>query len=80
MTPMSMGLRVGGTVELASLDALPDFTRARKLVTLCKDALPGIDDAGGKEWMGFRPSMPDSMPVIGPVSYTHLTLPTNREV
>ncbi|MCO6388777.1 FAD-binding oxidoreductase [Aliihoeflea sp. 40Bstr573] len=65
MTPMSMGLRVGGTVELAGLEALPDFTRARKLVTLCKDALPGVDDAGGKEWMGFRPSMPDSMPVIG---------------
>jgi D-amino-acid dehydrogenase len=27
--------------------------------------LPGLDVTNGKEWMGFRPSMPDSMPVIG---------------
>lgn len=65
MTPMEMGLRVGGTVELAGLDAAPDFGRARKLVTLCQEALPGIDTRGGREWMGFRPSMPDSLPVIG---------------
>jgi D-amino-acid dehydrogenase len=64
MTPMAMGLRVGGTVELAGLDAPPDFERARKLVTLCREALPGINTQGGREWMGFRPSMPDSLPVI----------------
>ena len=32
------------------------------------------------EWLGFRPSLPDFLPVIGPVSYTHLTLPTKRIV
>lgn len=65
ITPMDMGLRIGGTVELGGLKAPPDFGRAAKLVTLCKDALPGLDEAGGRQWMGFRPSMPDSRPVIG---------------
>ena len=27
--------------------------------------LPGLDATGGREWMGFRPSLPDSLPVIG---------------
>ena len=30
-----------------------------------KRFLPGLDPAGGREWMGFRPSLPDSLPVIG---------------
>jgi D-amino-acid dehydrogenase len=65
MTPMAMGLRIGGAVELAGLDAPPNFARAKALLELGRRALPGLDTANGKEWMGFRPSMPDSMPVIG---------------
>ncbi len=64
MTPMAMGLRIGGAVELAGLDAAPNFARAKALLELGRRALPGLDTADGKEWMGFRPSMPDSMPVI----------------
>jgi glycine/D-amino acid oxidase-like deaminating enzyme len=64
MTPMAMGLRIGGAVELAGLDAPPNFARAKALLELGRRALPGLDVANGKEWMGFRPSMPDSMPVI----------------
>jgi D-amino-acid dehydrogenase len=64
MTPMAMGLRIGGAVELAGLDAPPNFARAKALLELGRQALPGLDTTNGKEWMGFRPSMPDSMPVI----------------
>jgi glycine/D-amino acid oxidase-like deaminating enzyme len=64
MTPMEMGLRIGGAVELAGLDAPPNYARARALLELGRKALPGLNVSDGKEWMGFRPSMPDSMPVI----------------
>ncbi len=59
MTPMAMGLRIGGAVELAGLDAPPNFARAKALLELGRRALPGLDVANGKEWMGFRPSMPE---------------------
>ena len=65
MTPMNEGLRIGGAVELAGLEAPPNFSRARALLELGRQALPELDTTGGREWMGFRPSMPDSMPVIG---------------
>jgi D-amino-acid dehydrogenase len=65
MTPMAEGLRIGGAVELAGLDAPPNFARARALLALGRQALPDLNTQGGREWMGFRPSMPDSMPVIG---------------
>jgi glycine/D-amino acid oxidase-like deaminating enzyme len=64
MTPMAMGLRIGGAVELASLEAPPNFARAKALLDLGAQTLPGLDMTGGQEWMGFRPSMPDSLPVI----------------
>ncbi|MEO9786828.1 MAG: FAD-binding oxidoreductase, partial [Aurantimonas coralicida] len=35
-----------------------------------KRFLPALDTTGGRQWMGFRPSMPDSLPVIGPASAT----------
>ncbi len=66
ITPMAMGLRIGGTVEFGGLDAPPDYRRARKLVGIARRYLPGLNDAGGSEWMGHRPSLPDSLPVIGP--------------
>jgi glycine/D-amino acid oxidase-like deaminating enzyme len=64
MTPMAEGLRIGGAVELAGLDAPPNFARAKALLELGRQALPGLNTHGGREWMGFRPSMPDSLPVI----------------
>ena len=64
MTPMAMGLRIGGAVELAGLEAKPNFARAKALLSLGAEALPGLNLADGREWMGFRPSMPDSKPVI----------------
>ncbi|MDD9877214.1 MAG: FAD-binding oxidoreductase [Magnetovibrio sp.] len=64
-TPMAMGLRIGGAVEFAGLDAPPNHARARALLKLASQYLPGLCTDGGAEWMGHRPSTPDSLPVIG---------------
>jgi D-amino-acid dehydrogenase len=75
-TPMDMGLRVIGTVELAGLDAPPNWKRANMLLSKAQALYPGLaaglasdsEDARLTRWLGFRPSMPDSLPVIGPSS------------
>ncbi|MBM3547511.1 MAG: FAD-binding oxidoreductase [Alphaproteobacteria bacterium] len=64
MTPMEMGLRLAGTVELAGRTAAPNWKRAEILVTRAKRALPKLDATDGSPWMGHRPSLPDSLPVI----------------
>ncbi len=65
MTPMQRGLRVGGTIEVAGLDPKPNFSRADIITEKAIEILPGLNPVGGKQWMGPRPSMPDSLPVIG---------------
>ena len=65
VTPMEMGIRVAGTVEIAGLEAPPNYERARILVRKAKRIYPGLDGTGGIEWMGHRPATPDSLPVIG---------------
>jgi len=65
VTPMAMGLRLAGTVELGGLELAPDYARARVLVDRAKRFLPGLNAEGASEWMGHRPSLPDSLPVIG---------------
>ena len=65
VTPMEEGLRIAGTVELAGLDAPPDYRRADMLVDKAKRLLPGLAAANVERWMGHRPSLPDSLPVIG---------------
>jgi D-amino-acid dehydrogenase len=67
-TPMREGLRLAGTVELAGLEMAPNWTRAKALVELGRQMLPGLPDEVVEErlvlWMGHRPSLPDSLPVI----------------
>lgn len=65
-TRIGAGIRVGGAVELGGLRLPPNYRRARQLLQKAQGFLPGLNAAGGTEWMGFRPSMPDSLPVIGP--------------
>jgi len=65
LTPMQGGLRLAGTVELASVDAAPNFTRADNLLRAARKAFPDLNDDGSTKWMGCRPSLPDSLPVIG---------------
>ena len=64
ITPMEMGLRCAGTVELASLDAPPNERRAQVLLKLAKRMMPQADISTYTTWMGRRPTLPDSLPVI----------------
>ena len=65
LCPMSGRLRVAGTVELGGLKAPPSPHRIAKLVEGAREIFPDLPEPS-REWMGFRPSMPDSVPVIGP--------------
>lgn len=69
-TPIGGGVRVGGAVELAGLDAPPNHARTDTLLAKAQRFLPGLRADGGSRWMGFRPSLPDSLPVIGPARCT----------
>jgi D-amino-acid dehydrogenase len=64
---LSSGIRVGGAVELGGLNLPPNFARADAILTKAARFLPGLRIEGGKQWMGFRPSLPDSLPAIGPL-------------
>lgn len=64
VTRLSTGIRVGGAVELGGLDLPPNFERSRAMLKKAVSFLPGLDPQGGSEWMGLRPSLPDSLPVI----------------
>jgi D-amino-acid dehydrogenase len=68
-TPMALGLRFAGTVELAGLAAPPDWRRARILLAQGRRMLPGLAADHPEDritmWMGHRPSMPDSLPALG---------------
>jgi glycine/D-amino acid oxidase-like deaminating enzyme len=64
MTPMNDGLRAAGTVELAGLNNPPNPRRLKLIADTVKTLLPQLPKHDS-EWTGFRPSMPDSMPVIG---------------
>ncbi len=64
VTPTAGGIRVGGTVEMAGLDAPPDYRRARITVKRAREALPNLRVEGASEWMGHRPAFPDTIPVM----------------
>ena len=66
VTPMEDGLRLAHGVELASLAAPSDFAWIRRLLPHAKRMLPGLDTRELSAWLGFRPTLPDSRPVIGP--------------
>ena len=68
VTPMEMGLRIAGQSEFAGNDAEPNYARADVLATQMQKVFPGIRNVDATKWMGRRPSMPDSLPVIGPAS------------
>lgn len=66
VTPMEEGLRVGGTVEIGGLDRPPDMRRAAVLERIVREAFAGLEGLKPTTWMGHRPCMPDSVPVVGP--------------
>ena len=67
VTPMEQGLRVVGTVELGGLENPLSKSRIKNLILNAKDMLNGIPDneEHDDEWLGFRPTLPDFLPVIG---------------
>ena len=65
ITPMEQGLRVVGTVEFGGLNNPLSKSRIKNLINNAKymfGELPAHED----EWLGFRPTLPDFLPVIGP--------------
>ena len=65
LCPMTGRLRVAGTVELGGLTAPPSPHRIKRLVAGARAYFPDLGEPD-RTWMGFRPSLPDSLPVIGP--------------
>ncbi len=64
-TPMSMGLRLAGLVEFGGLEAPPNYARAETLLKHAKILFPDVQIKQYTPWMGHRPTLPDSMPVVG---------------
>jgi len=75
ITPMTDGLRLAGTVEFAGLNSKPNYQRSKMLLThaqalLSASAVPELAKITVEQleqdscWMGCRPSLPDSLPVI----------------
>ncbi len=75
LNSMEMGLRCAGTSELGGVHSAPNYRRARMLGKLAKQVLPGLNIDRTSEWMGHRPALPDSVPVISRLpGYEHVYL------
>jgi D-amino-acid dehydrogenase len=65
MTPMEQGIRVTSGVELTGRDAPSSFAQLDQVVPLARGVVE-FGDAVGETWRGSRPTLPDSLPMIGP--------------
>ncbi|MGB1357312.1 MAG: NAD(P)/FAD-dependent oxidoreductase, partial [Candidatus Puniceispirillaceae bacterium] len=66
IAPMQQGVRITSGVELTDRDAPPDYTQIRASVALAREAHDMKAEIETDPWMGRRPTMVDSLPVIGP--------------
>ena len=64
ITPMMDGIRAAGTVDLGGLGAAPNLKRIEVIEKVTRQLVQGLGPSGDT-WLGHRPSMPDSLPVIG---------------
>jgi D-amino-acid dehydrogenase len=64
VTSLKPGLRLGGWTELGGTTLPPNPTRWSKMREITDAVLPELQDAPANEWMGHRPSIPDSVPVL----------------
>ena len=64
---MEHGFRLTSGVELANTEAPPDFTRIRRMIPRAVRAVKGLREEQSRIWMGYRPSMPDSVPRLGAI-------------
>jgi D-amino-acid dehydrogenase len=71
LTPLAAGLRIAGFFELGARNGSPSVERARQLVEETRPFVAALDDSSFAEgpagWAGFRPSTPDSLPLLGEV-------------
>ena len=65
ITPMEQGLRVVGTVEFGGLKNPLSKSRVKNLINNAKYMLGDLPEHED-EWLGFRPTLPDFLPVMGP--------------
>jgi D-amino-acid dehydrogenase len=65
VTPMAAGIRAAGIAEFAGPDVPANMANARLVERLARQLVPGLKGPISSEWMGPRPSHPDSKPVIG---------------
>ena len=64
IVPMRDGVRVTSGTEMGGLDLAPDFRRIRRVLGQARHTVRGLDGEVHREWMGYRPSLPDSKPII----------------
>ena len=67
ISSMNRGVRCAGTAEFAGVDAKPDYRRARVFARKAKEMFPDLNVKDTEEWMGPRPSTPDSVPYLGEI-------------
>ncbi|MGC0155679.1 NAD(P)/FAD-dependent oxidoreductase [Chromobacterium vaccinii] len=72
------GLRLAGTVELAHRDAPPDWRRAHILLDKARRIVGDFSTEDMAVWMGNRPSLPDTLPIIGPAPQPGLWFATGH--
>ena len=65
LCPMVDGIRITGQVELSPIEAPPHYAMQRRLLPFVKQFAPSLLTQEQSIWMGNRPSLPDSLPVIG---------------
>ena len=70
VTPMTTGLRCAGTVELGGLNAPTSKKPIDFIKKVSQKTFPELKFENISEWMGFRPTLPDSLPMIGEVDNT----------
>src|SRR6185312_6848469 len=73
LTPMRMGLRVGGNVEFSGIGSAPDFRRPARQIGKVRRLYPELAVEPHTTWAGDRPMLPDSLPVIA-------RSPSNRHI
>jgi D-amino-acid dehydrogenase len=74
MTPMKAGVRVTSIKELTALERAPRFGLIRRLEPAARALYPALAGEPAREWAGFRPCTPDSLPIIDAVEGLHLAL------
>jgi D-amino-acid dehydrogenase len=65
MTPMEQGIRVTSGVELTARDAPSNYAQLEEVVPLAR-SVAEFGEPVGEVWRGARPTLPDSLPMIGP--------------